>query len=81
MQNVRYPTWILEKMEKDKPSQVPSYWAKKGCKHCYGRGTTGYTVQKLEGGNTIRNEQLCSCVLKAFSKWQDQWYAEHIKKP
>jgi hypothetical protein len=80
MENSKYPTWVLEKMEKDKPSKDPSFWAKKGCKHCYGRGTTGCLVTKFGEGNTIRNEQLCSCVSKAFAKWQEKWYADNIQK-
>jgi hypothetical protein len=75
-----YPKWILELMEKDKPSASPIHWAKKGCRRCYGRGTVGLLTQNAGNGNKIRNELLCSCVQKAFSKWQDEWYSDYLAR-
>ena len=76
-----YPKHILEAMEKDKPSKDPIYWAKKGCKDCSGRGIVGRVTQTDKHNNKIVNEQLCNCVKKAFSAWQQKWFEEHSSKP
>lgn len=80
MPRVPYPQHILEAMEKDKPSREPSYWAKKGCRDCLGRGVIGKTTKVVGNGNKIINEQLCPCVRKAFAVWQDKWMEEHKDK-
>jgi chromosome segregation ATPase len=67
-------------MEVDKPSKDPIYWAKKNCKDCLGRGVMGKITQNVGNGNKIINEQLCSCVKKAFSVWQEQWVESHKDK-
>ena len=74
---VKYPQHILEAMEKDKPSKEPSYWARKGCHDCFGKGILGNITRDVGGGNKIVNEQLCSCVRKAFVVWQEKWMIEH----
>lgn len=77
---VKYPQHILEAMENDKPSKDPSYWAKKGCRDCFGRGIMGRVTQTIGDGNKIINEQLCSCVKKSFAVWQENWIEEHKDK-
>jgi len=76
----RYSKSVLEAMEKDKPSKEPVWWAKKGCKDCFGRGVVGKTTQIVGDGNKIIHEQLCSCVKKAFAVWQEKWVEDHKEK-
>jgi hypothetical protein len=68
------PKHLLEEMEKDKPSAEPEYWAKSGCRYCYGTGTIGVRVQTVGKGNTIRNEELCICASKKWQQWQEAWF-------
>jgi hypothetical protein len=77
----RYSQQTLEAMEKDKPSKEPSYWAKKSCKLCHGTGTTGKLTRIIGNNNKIINEQICYCVKKAFSEWQETWLEEHSPSP
>lgn len=78
--NKELPEHILIEMEKDKPSPEPSYWAKSSCKHCYGRGVIGTVTTRVKGNNTICQHQLCSCALKKYEKWQEQWLVNRRKK-
>jgi prefoldin subunit 5 len=76
----KYSKSVLEAMEKDKPSKEPVWWAKKGCKDCFGRGVVGKTTQIVGDGNKIIHEQLCACVKKAFAVWQEKWVEDHKEK-
>lgn len=77
---VHYPQHLLEAMEKDKPSKEPSFWAKKNCRDCCGRGVVGKTTRTVGNGNKIINEQLCACVKKNFAAWQAKWVEDHQDK-
>ena len=67
------PIHIKEEIEAAKPSSDPKYWAKSNCKHCYGRGVEGTIVTKFGTNNSMRNSQICSCVTKAWNKWQEKF--------
>jgi F0F1-type ATP synthase membrane subunit b/b' len=69
----KLPTHVRDEIEEAKPSKEPAYWAKPSCKKCYGRGIVGVLTQSVGKGNTIRNEQLCSCVEKAWQAWQEDF--------
>lgn len=73
------PPEVLEKMEADKPSKESSYWAKSGCKHCYGRGEVGVQNVVDGKGNSYRNTLLCICARKSWDKWREEW-VENYKK-
>ena len=64
-----YPKHLLEAAEKLKPSSDPSYWAKKGCKECYGRGVVGNVTMVLKGNNRIQTQMVCSCTKKRYRTW------------
>jgi hypothetical protein len=69
-----------EEIEQAKPSSDPAYWAKSGCKDCHGRGVFGIVYTKLGKNNTLKHEKVCSCVTKAWRKWQDKFVEELRKK-
>lgn len=62
-----------EEIEMAKPSSKPEYWAKKGCKRCHGTGLEGSVSQTVKGNNTIKTNQVCECVTKAWHKWQEEF--------
>lgn len=64
--------------EKVKPSSQPSYWAKRSCSKCYGRGIVGVITQKI-GTNTIKNEQICNCSSNRFKRWRDDFVDNFIR--
>lgn len=63
----------LEESEKAKPSSEPSFWAKRSCKDCYGRGIVGKNTLTLPGNNKTTFDLLCVCSKKNFKKWRDAW--------
>lgn len=65
--------------EKAKPSSDAAFWAKRSCKHCFGRGVTGQIRIKMQG-NTLINGQLCSCAKRNFVKWRDEFCAKYIEE-
>lgn len=69
----------IEESERAKPTDRPSYWAKRSCNKCYGRGVTGMTETKKDG-NIYRNGIVCVCATRTFTKWRDAWVAEYLKK-
>lgn len=68
-----------EAIEAAKPSDKPEFWAKKSCKHCYGKGVIGRATTTIAGGNKIINEQVCSCASKAWQSWQKA-FVEQLQK-
>jgi hypothetical protein len=64
-----YPKDLLDEAEKLKPSNEPSFWAKKGCKECYGRGVIGSMTTVMKGNNRIQQTLVCSCVRKRYRVW------------
>lgn len=64
--------------EAAKPSSAPDYWAKKSCRHCYGRGVTGFISIRVET-NILRNEQLCDCAKKNFVKWRTKFCSDYVE--
>ena len=51
---------------KDNPHLLPFY-ARSGCKYCYGRGTRRHSTLNTMGQWT-ENTTICSCVTKAIQK-------------
>lgn len=64
-----YPKHLLDEADKLKPSSDPSYWAKKGCKDCCGRGIVGTTTQILKGNNRVQHQLVCHCTRKRYRTW------------
>lgn len=62
-----------EEIEKAKPSADPAYWAKPGCRTCYGKGVLGVVTTKFGKNNTLKSEQVCLCVTKRWQVWQDEF--------
>jgi len=56
---------FIEVVKDMTPSKDPSYWAKRSCTRCYGRGILG-TVVKPSGETTV---PACSCIKKNYFKW------------
>lgn len=67
------PKHLMEEMQKDKPSNEASFWAKSGCKHCHGRGVTGTISTRDKNANVFTSEALCICAHKSYKKWQEEW--------
>ena len=69
----------VEASERALPSSEPGYWAKPGCKHCYGRGIIGTITTNIPRdsfggrGNKSSGQLKCSCVDKRFSAWRDKF--------
>lgn len=71
------------------PSEKSSYWAKKSCQKCYGRGTLGYKHNFVPGqsaksdvdeesnkyytNSITKTEVRCSCALKNYQKWLSEF--------
>jgi len=62
-----------EEIEKAKPSDKPSYWAKPGCKDCCGTGIYGMKTREVGDGNKLTTSQICSCASKNWKKWQEEF--------
>jgi superfamily II helicase len=69
----------LTEAEKVKPSSDSSYWAKRSCNRCYGRGTIGKFTSKVET-NTFVQDLLCECARNRYSKWLKNWVNEFKAK-
>jgi hypothetical protein len=76
-ENDSIPSHLLVELEKEKPSSDPKYWAKKGCKHCYGRGVIGRIESSFGNGNRTTGDCLCSCARKNWIRWRDEWLEKH----
>lgn len=59
----------LEAAEKLKPSSDPSFWAKKGCKECCGRGIVGKMTTVFKGNNRMQSDLVCSCTRARYRAW------------
>jgi hypothetical protein len=71
---------FAERLDKENPSTEPSYWAKKSCKKCYGRGIEGTITTSSRGGNSFKRQLICSCVNKSHQKWRKQKLEEYAKE-
>lgn len=56
---------FLDFVTENTPSQEPSYWAKRSCTKCHGRGILG-TLVKPSGETVV---PACSCTSKNYAKW------------
>lgn len=56
---------FLQFVKEQTPSQDPSYWAKRSCTKCHGRGILG-TLVKPSGETVV---PACSCTSKNYAKW------------
>jgi superfamily II helicase len=69
-----------EELEKVKPSSDPDFWAKRNCKHCYGRGIEGTATITFQKTNKYKTSLLCVCARKNWTKfraaWIQQWLAD-----
>jgi len=61
------------------PSQEPSFWARSGCKKCYGRGTLGtvYPSTAAVSGEVLK----CACTTKRFQDWLKAFRKTYAAKP
>jgi len=68
---------FIEAAEKALPSSEPSYWAKSGCKRCYGRGIIGVLHSfaqpaqstKKAYSNSNTSDKKCGCWIRPYRKW------------
>jgi predicted nucleic acid-binding Zn-ribbon protein len=74
------PKHLMEEMQKDKPSNESSFWAKDNCKHCHGRGVIGTTRSKDKDGNVFVSDNLCICAHRSYKKWQEKWLEDRKSK-
>ena len=75
------PQHLMEEMQKDKPSDEASYWAKSGCKFCHGRGVIGAVTTVQGDNNLIKHGQLCVCAQRSWKKWEEDWLEARKPKP
>lgn len=66
-----------EECEKSKPSNEPVFWAKRSCKHCYGRGIEGINTITVQT-NKMQMNELCSCARNNFKKWRSAWILQYM---
>lgn len=69
---------ILE-AEKAKPSTEPSYWAKRSCNTCHGRGIEGVVTVTLKNNNKMVNSKMCACAQSRFARWRYNFIADWLK--
>jgi hypothetical protein len=74
------PKELMEELQKDKPSDEASYWAKPRCKHCHGTGTLGQVTTRDKQNNMSVREELCVCASRGYKKWQREWLEARTPK-
>ncbi len=67
----------VEECEKSKPSSEPIFWAKRSCKHCYGRGIEGLNTVTVQT-NKMQMNELCSCARNNFKRWRSAWILQYM---
>jgi chromosome segregation ATPase len=74
------PKHLMEEMQKDKPSDEASYWAKPGCKHCHGQGEVGTLTTNVGNNNKVSSRLLCVCAARKWKAWQLDWLENRQNK-
>ena len=68
-----------EACEAAKPSEELSYWSKRSCKNCYGRGIEGKITIPLPDNNKVTTDLMCSCAKRRYERWRKVWITNWLK--